>query len=204
MLFIPVSSLPPSLGNTFWISRQDFQQSFRYILVKYSDRGLVQNGKVDHKLLSSLHWVTFFALSTISYVIFPLSKHLHGGYPLNSIKGQICTKIDFEIDVTNTQQRVYVFIIPLVLTIFNLRFIKIMRNHINSKNLKKIRTLSQYGGKHHRNIFTAKETICYFLVHTLTLLTDNASIIFFQINRGKLDKDIQFSIYNMIWVLSSN
>ena len=110
-------------------------------------------------------------------------------------------KIDFELDETNIKQRIYTFIIPLVLTIFIIRFSKSMKNCVKRQNLK-MKTFSQYLGKHQRNIFTAKETLYYFLFYTLTIFTDNASIILFQLNRDHLDKNTQFLIHNIIWVFS--
>ena len=136
--------------------------SNRFVLVKYSDRGLIQNGELNLKLFNSLHWVVFFTLSSISFGVFPLSKQMKGRFPENSIKGQICMKIDFELDETNIKQRIYTFIIPLVLTIFLVRFSKSMKNCVKRQNLN-MKTFSQYLGKHQRNIFTAKETLCYFL-----------------------------------------
>ena len=111
--------------------------------MKYSDRGLVHKGDVDHKTFNFLHWVAFFSLSSIAFGVFPLSKQLKGRFPENSIKGQICMKIDFELDNTNIKQRVYTFIIPLVLTIFLIRFNKTMKSYVKSQNLK-MKTFSQF------------------------------------------------------------
>ena len=110
-------------------------------------------------------------------------------------------KIEFEMDETNTQHRVYTFIIPLVLTIFLLRFINIMKNYVKRQNLN-MGTFSQFGGKNRRNIFTAKETIYYFLFYTFIIFTDNASIVLFQLYRKHLDKNTQFIIHNSIWILT--
>ena len=63
-------------------------------------------------------------------------------------------------------------------------------------------TFSQFGGKHHRNIFTAKETRNYFVFCLFLMVLDNTMIIIMQVFREHVDKDKRFVLYNLLWVSS--
>ena len=171
---------------------------FRFILVRFSDRGLVLKGSPDLKLFNCLYWISFFTLTFNGYFIFPLSKQLQKNFPENSIKGQICTKIDFQSEQINSKQRLLGFIAPLLMTSFNLRFKHNVSKYLRGQNLK-MKTFSQFGGKHHRNIFTGEETRNYFFVCTVFIILDNIVIILLQHCSPYINKTTQFYIHNLLW-----
>ena len=169
---------------------------FRFILVRFSDRGLVLKGSPYLKLFNCLYWISFWTMTFNGYFIFPLSKQLQKDFPQNSIKGQICTKIDFHS--RNSKQRIFGFILPLVMTIFNLKFKNNISKYLRGQNLK-MKTFSQFGGKHNRNIFTGEETRGYFFVSTIFIIFDNIVIILFQHFSQHISKTTQFYIHNLLW-----
>ena len=70
---------------------------FRCILIVYSHRGLVLNGYPNLKLFISIHWIYFATMIAYDFGVYPLSHMLKADFPHNSIKGQICMKLDFEL-----------------------------------------------------------------------------------------------------------
>ena len=166
--------------------------------MKFSDRGLVLNGYPNLKVFNYLYWLSFLTLTVNGYLIFPLSKQLKENFPENSTKGQICTRIDFNMDETNLKQRVFVFLLPMLYSVFNLKFKKDVSKYVQSQNLKQS-SFSQYGGKHQRNIFTAQQTSTYFFIATFFLFFENVLIMAFQKYDEYVDKDMQFLIHNLVW-----
>ena len=150
------------------------------------------------KLCNLLYWISFLTMTFNGYFFFPLSKQLQGGFPQNSIKGQICTKIDFHSEQMNSKQRIFGFFIPLVMTIFNLRFNHNISKYLKGQNLK-MTTFSQFGGKHRRNIFTYVETSNYFFASTFFLILDHVVIVLFQQFSQHINKTTQFYIHNLLW-----
>ena len=171
--------------------------------MRYADRGLVVNGYPNLVLFNQLHWLIFGTMISYSYGVFPLVKQLKEDFPQNCIKGQICMKIDFQIDETNLKQRVVGIIAPMVILSFNWRFKKSLSSYTKGKNLR-MNTVAQFGGKYQRNLLTAHQTWSYYSKFTAFIIADNALIVVFQIFRNKLDKEIQFIIHNMFWVLILN
>jgi hypothetical protein len=110
-------------------------------------------------------------------------------------------RIDFKLEEMNIKQRIFSFIVPLFFAINIVRSMKKIKDYVKGQNLK-MKTFSQFGGTHQRNIFSAKQTSSYFFVCTLLVILDNALIILFQLYKEKLDKDNQFLIHNFIWVLT--
>ena len=104
--------------NIIFLNKEFFKPKIRYrfILVKYSERGLVYKGQPNLQLLNILFWVFFTTMVTYGYRVFPLSQQLKGEFPQNSIKGQICLKNDFSLDEMNSKQRVNMIMFPLVIT----------------------------------------------------------------------------------------
>ena len=109
-------------------------------------------------------------------------------------------RIDFKLE-ENIKQIIFCFITPLYFAIYIVRSMKKIKDYVKGQNLK-MKTFSQFGGTHQRNIFSAKQTSSYFFVCTLFLILDNALIILFHLYREKLDKDNQFLIHNFIWILT--
>ena len=139
----------------------------------------------------------------MSYGVFPLAKQLKESFPQNSIKGQICMKIDFQIDEAYWKQRVFTLIAPAVMLIFNWRFKESLLDYTKGKNLR-MNTIAQFGGNHQRNILTVQQTWSYFLKFTAFIIVDNALIVVFKSCSKHLDKKSQFIIHNMLWVLILN
>ena len=166
--------------------------------MKFSDRGLVLNGYPNLKIFNYLYWLSFLTLTINAFLIFPLSKLLKENFPENSAKGQVCSRIEFHMDETNLQQRLFIFLTPMLMTIFNLRFKKVVLSYTQSQNLKQ-KSFSQFGGKHQRNIFTAQHTSSYFFVSSFFIFLENFLIIAFQKYPEYIDNDSQFFLHNIIW-----
>ena len=109
-------------------------------------------------------------------------------------------RIDFQLDETNLKQRLLSCCSPILLTQYILRMEKRMTDYTKGQNLN-MKTLSQFGGKHQRNILTAKQTKFYYLLIPSFFIMDNLLIIFFQVYSDKLDKNTRFYIHNFIWVM---
>ena len=101
----------------------------RLVLVKHSGKGLVQNGYPDVKMFNTLYWLFFISFVCFSYGIFPLSQQLQGGFPENSVKGQLCMKIDFDLDKMNVNQRILTFMYQIVLGYSQFRYTKMMNDY---------------------------------------------------------------------------
>ena len=114
----------------------------------------VSNGYPNLKLLKCLNCFFFIMLVLYGYISFPISQMLKGDLPQNSAKGQICMQSDFQVDEMNQKQRMTAFIGPFTISIFRYRFIKKLTDYVKGQNLK-LKTFSQFGGNHHRNIFTS-------------------------------------------------
>ena len=108
-------------------------------------------------------------------------------------------KLDFQLGEMNNKQRFYWMIGPLLFLFFIFRFRKYCKDFVKAKNLK-MKTLSQFGGTYHRNLFTFQQTHLYLVVILALILLDNLFIIIFQRYEGKLDKRTQFIIHNFPWV----
>ena len=171
--------------------------------MKYADRGLVENGSPNLTLFNHLHWLVFFIFTAMCYIVFPLTKQMKGDFPENTIKGQICMKMEFTLDQTNLRQRIVNLIFPLIMISTNMRFRISLSNFIKGRNLN-MRSCAQFGGKNHRNIMTMDETLKYFLQSMALLLLDNGMIIVFQFFSNKIDTKTRFIIHNIIWVFVIN
>ena len=125
---------------------------------------------------------------------------LKDNFPGNSIKGQICMKLDFQLGEMNNKQRFFGFIGPVIFSVFTLRFGRNCNTYVKARNLN-MRTFSQFGGTHHRNLFTLRNTRLYMTVILLLVPLDNILIVFFQQNQGIVDKRTQFIIHNIPWLL---
>ena len=64
-----------------------------------------------------------------------------------------------------------------------------------------MKTFSQFGGTHQRNVFTFQQTYLYLVVVMALVLLDNLFILILQRQEGKLDKRTQFIIHNFPWVV---
>ena len=170
----------------------------RCILVLYSHRGLVKNGYPNLKLFNSLHWIFIVFMVCFNIGVFPLSHILKDMFPGNSIKGQICMKLEFQLGEMNNKQRFFMFIGPVIFFVFKFRFGRNCKAYVRANNLN-MRTFSQFGGTHHRNIFTLKDTGIYMTVILLLAYLDNILIILFQ--QSSIDKRTQFIIHNIPWIL---
>jgi hypothetical protein len=173
---------------------------FRYIYVIYASRGLVIKGELNLQLLHILYWVILATLICFSFVVFPFSQQLSGGFPANSIKGQICLRINFDMDVMNVKQRIISFMSPLVKGIFSLRFLVIMRKYAKGQCLKQ-KSFAAFNGSHQRNIFTSIQTAQYLGYCFLFVTFDNFVIIIFQTYQTLLSPETIFIIHNSIWCL---
>ena len=49
-------------------------------MIRYSDRGLVLNGRPNTQLLKKLHWVTFISFVSINILHFPIQKVISGTF----------------------------------------------------------------------------------------------------------------------------
>ena len=173
---------------------------YRCILVLYSHRGLVKNGYPNLKLFNNLHWIFITTMVSFNIGVFPLSHILKDNFPGNSIKGQICMKLDFQLGEMNNKQRFYGFIGPAIFCVFTFRFWRNCKAYVKDKNLN-MRTFSQFGGTHHRNLFTMQDTSLYMVVILMLVPLDNLFIVLFQQHQDSLDKTTQFIIHNIPWIL---
>ena len=107
------------------------------------------------------------------------------------------------MDQTNLRQRIAGLIFPFLMTIFTLRFKRILDNFIRAKNLS-MRSFAQFGGRHQRNILTLEQNWDYFVTLGAFTLADNALTIVFQVFRDQVNTNTRFFIQNFIWVLSFN
>ena len=167
--------------------------------MKFSDRGLVQNGYTNLKLINSLFWVVDIAFVVHSYGTFPLSQQLKGGFPENSIKGQICMKLDFQLDKNNVKYRVKQGATHFLIMVFTLLKRRNIGGFVKDHNLSQS-TFAQFGGKQNRNLFTASQNIFYLLVCISLAFVDNGLIMALEWYSGKIDKHTQFIIHNCLWV----
>ena len=96
----------------------------------------------------------------------------------------------------NSKQRVMTFFSPLWMTMFCLRFSKIITGYVEGQNLKEKKTFSQFGGKYQRNLFTLIQTRRYLMVCVSLVFLDNLVIIRLELYRKELRKEtlIYFSI----------
>ena len=65
-----------------------------------------------------------------------------------------------------------------------------------------MKTFSQFGGNHNRNLFTAQQTSSYLKIMTLILILDNGLITCMQSYPDYLDRHTRFILHNMLWVVS--
>ena len=132
--------------------------------------------------------------------VFPLSHILKGKFPGNSIKGQICMKLDFQLGEMNNKQRFFMLIGPVIFFVFTFRFGRNCKAYVKARNLS-MRTFSQFGGTQHRNLFTLRDTGLYMTVILMLVPLDNLLIVLFQQNQSSIDKRTQFIIHNIPWIL---
>ena len=53
---------------------------WRVVLIRYSDWGLVLNGRPNTQLLKKLHWVTFISFVSINILHFPIQRVISGTF----------------------------------------------------------------------------------------------------------------------------
>ena len=158
------------------------------------------NGIPKLKLLNCLNWLLFMTMAAFSYGVFPLSYQLKDNFPGNSIKGQICMKIEFKLGEENVKQRILGFVSPCVFFVFLLRFKKYCNDYVEGQNMN-MKTFSQFGGAYHRNLFTLSQTGYYFCIINILNILDNLLIVVFQQYEGHIDKQTQFIIHNLPWIV---
>ena len=108
-------------------------------------------------------------------------------------------KIDLQLDIMYAKQRIGMCFKSLVMAIFTYRFMKMINDYVKRQNLK-MKTFSQFGGKHQRNLFTVKQNLSYMLVVLCRPALDTGLTLMFELYKEQLDKDNQFIIYNLFWV----
>ena len=96
------------------------------------------------------------------------------------------------------------FFSPLWMTMFCLRFSRIITGYVEGQNLKEKKTFSQFEGKYQRNLFTLIQTRRYLMVCVSLVFLDNFVIIMLELYRKELGKDTQFIIYNILWIVLSD
>ena len=161
---------------------------------------IINIGYPNLKLFNSLHWIFIVSMISFHIGVFPLSHILKDNFPGNSIKGQICMKLDFQLGEMNNKQRFFGFIGPVIFFVFPFRFGRNCNAYVKARNLN-MRTFSQFGGTKHRNLFTLRNTRLYMTVILLLVPLDNFLIVLFQQNEGIVDKRTQFIIHNIPWLL---
>ena len=152
------------------------------------------------KLLNILYWIFYIALVIFSFGVFPLSSLLKGNFLHGTSKGQICMKIDFSMDQQNTKLRIIALIFPLTVTFHRFRYTNKIHSYVKRQNLR-METFSQFGGKLRRNLFTLDETNYYLFVCHCFMFSENMLIVILQIYRENVDKDTQFILQNLLWVV---
>ena len=172
----------------------------RYILVKFSDRGLVEKGAPNLGLLCHVFWLSSISIICASFAQFPLVKMIKGNFPHNSVKGQICLQTSTLKDEKNTYHRILGYAFPLIFAFFNLKFWRSMSVYSKSQNLSG-RTFSQFGGNKMRNIITGKQTTSYLFVVVFFIILDNTLIIVFQHYGDMISVMTRFNIHNIFWIL---
>ena len=106
--------------NTFF-----FCFIWRVVLIRYSDRGLVLNGRPNTQLLNKLHWVTFTSFVSINILHFPIQKIMSGTFR-ETIAGRVCIlqplnlKDWEENDSVSRKTFIGAQFFPFIVNVFNL------------------------------------------------------------------------------------
>ena len=166
----------------------------------YAERGLIQKGFPNLNLLNILFWLFYIVLVIFSFGVYPLSSLFKGSFLQGTSKGQICMKIDFRNDQQNSKLRIIHLFFPLMVTIQTFRYKNKINSYVKGQNLR-MKTFSQFGGRWRRNLITLDETNYYLFVCYCFLFSENILIFILQIYREKVDKNIQFILQNLLWVV---
>ena len=159
-------------------------------------------GVPNLKLLKWMHWIYIITFFILSYALFPLQYQLKENFPGNNSKGQICMGLPFKLGEDNRKQRIIGFIMPILFYIFMFRYKKNAMDSVKRQNLN-MKTFAQFGGKHHRNLFTLEHVSHYLFVIVTHNTLDNILITVFQQQDGYIDKQTQFILHNIQWLPSS-
>ena len=101
--------------NTFF-----FCFIWRVVLIRYSDRGLVLNGRPNTQLLNKLHWVTFTSFVSINILHFPIQKVISGTFE-ETISGKVCLLETFTL-VNEVSRKTFMGaqMFPFIVNLFNI------------------------------------------------------------------------------------
>ena len=190
------ASVPFATGLVFSYGSLSFS---RYVLVKFADRGLVSGGYPNLGLAETLSFVTYGFFVACIYGIFPLSHQIRNNFPANSRKGQLCMQLDFVANENYTKHRIKQAIFPFLVMVFICMMRRNMRRSVKEQNLR-MSTLAQYGGKHHRNIFTAPQNFSYVLVCIVFAFAENGFMIILQQYPGFINKRTQSAVHNLLFL----
>ena len=174
----------------------------RYVFVKFADRGLVVNGTPNLSLLNKVGWIQYVFMVCIFYGQFPFQNQIRPNFPENSIKGQICMKLDFDLDGNNEKLRVLGFY-PIIAVYFTIKFQNSINRFVKGQNLNNS-TCAQFGGKYRRNLFDLIESRNYLMSFLIFLLLENFLILSMQLFKEVFDKDARFLLLGLLWVLFLN
>ena len=76
-----------------------FNFLFRTVYIRFSERGLVMNGRPNLSFSNYIYWVCFFAFWFLGFLLFPVVKFVNGTYS-ETFTGKICLRQ--ELTATNT------------------------------------------------------------------------------------------------------
>ena len=91
---------------------------FRYVLIRYSSRGLVIEGKPDLRLFHQLYWLIFWATFCCLIFGYPISRMINGKF-IDSSYAKICLLHPLEVDQTFRLGRMTLLFSPLLAEIYN-------------------------------------------------------------------------------------
>ena len=138
---------------------------FRYVLIRYSSRGLVIRGKPELRLLHQLYWLIFWAVFCCIFFFYPIARIISGTF-IDSRFAKMCLLHPLEVDDTFRMGRMATLCIPLLAETYNQlmswRVRKVLARTCPKNTMASI-------GKYRRNLMTYKQTsvsVTCFLIYS--------------------------------------
>ena len=116
--------------NTFF-----FCFIWRVVLIRYSDRGLVLNGRPNTQLLKKLHWLIFTSFACINILHFPIQKVFSGTFQ-ETISGKVCLLQTFTL-VNEVSRKTFIGaqMLPFLVNFTNIYFSHKVRVRLFAPNV---------------------------------------------------------------------
>ena len=95
--------------------------SFRAVLIRYAERGLVVKGRPNLGLFNQLYLVLFSVFGVIAIILFPVLKFTQGNFD-KTIAGKICLLVPLKTDSVGIKHCIMGFSPVCLGTIFKMYF----------------------------------------------------------------------------------